>query len=166
MADEDEKAFNKAMESHYAAIGKVTAAWAGFEHVIQFAIWGLAGVDPSRGACVTTQIGNSDRMMDAVISLLRQNGIPEKSIKPLIKFADEVGVKQRKRNRIIHDPWAFRVPTGEPFREEMSAKKRLVNDLISTPTKELEDFEEQIRKLIARFEELLSVPVPLLEILK
>ena len=156
----------EAMEAHYAAIGKIAAAWAHFEHVIQWAIWGLAGMDSLKGPCVTTQIGNSARMIDAVIALLRENKAEEEYIKPLLKFAEEVGHLQRKRNRIIHDPWAFRLPFGEPFRDEMSANRRLVKELISHPTEELDDFHEKIKEITSQFEQLMTVPIPLPEILK
>jgi hypothetical protein len=107
----DKEEFNKKMEAHYAAVGEVASTWASFEHRIQWVIWNLANLDNLTGASITVQIGNSARMLDAVIALLRLKGAPERSIVPLLNFAEQVGKKQRRRNRIVHDPWSFRIPS-------------------------------------------------------
>ena len=43
MPHADTAAFTAKMETHYAAVGKVTSNWAEFEHRIQWAIWNIAG---------------------------------------------------------------------------------------------------------------------------
>jgi hypothetical protein len=136
--------FNAKMEVHYAAVGKVASNWAGFEHRIQWAIWSLAKIDNLTGACITTQIGNSARLVEAVIALLRLRGVTDQSLVPLNKFAEKVGDKQRQRNRIVHDPWAFKMPGGEAARNELSAKRRVVSDFIPHPTTDVEAFAGEI----------------------
>ena len=69
------------METHYAAVGKVASNWAAFEHRIQWAIWNIAELDNLTGACITAQIGNSGRMIDAVIALLRLKGVTDRTRK-------------------------------------------------------------------------------------
>ena len=93
---------------HYAAVGRVASKWAQLEHHIQELIWGLAGLDEMTGTCITSQIGHSGRLMDALLALLEQKGASKDELKPFGKFCQSVGDKQRMRNRIVHDPWYFR----------------------------------------------------------
>jgi len=43
-------------DPHYTAVGRVASAWAAFEFSVELAIWELADVGQSRGACMTAQI--------------------------------------------------------------------------------------------------------------
>lgn len=154
-----EEAFDKIANPHYAAVGKVAASWAGFEHHLQQSIWVAAGIDFSIGACLTTQIGNSGRLIDALIAVLRLRGATEDNIKPLLSFAGDVGNKQRKRNRIVHDPWFFRIDQDEPrktFRYELSASKTFVDELKHQPTDELQQFILSIKELSTTLDFLLT----------
>lgn len=155
MSVDDE--FNAKMEAHYAAVGKVASHWAGFEHRIQWAIWHLANLDNLTGACITVQIGNSARMIDAVIALLRLKGAPQKAITPLLKFAEKVAKKQRQRNRIVHDPWSFRIPSGEAYRNELSANKDVISTSVHHSTEEVEKFSNDIVALVNELDAVLSV---------
>jgi hypothetical protein len=71
---------------HYAAVGRVASKWAQLEHHIQELIWGLAGLDEMTGTCITSQIGQSGRLMDAVLALLEQKGASKDDLKPFGKF--------------------------------------------------------------------------------
>lgn len=157
-----DKDFDTKMQVHYAEVGKLASVWAGFEHRIQWAIWNLASLDNLTGACITTQIGNSGRMIDAVIALLRLKNAPESSIKPLLKFAEKVARKQRQRNRIVHDPWSFRLPHGEAYRYELSAHRDVIASAIPHSTRELKDFTEEVVSLVDEFDALLSA-IPMTE---
>jgi hypothetical protein len=153
---EDAEAFTAKMESHYAAVGKVASNWAEFEHRIQWAIWNIAQLDNLTGACITTQIGNSGRMIDAVIALLRLGGATEKSRVLLNKFAEKVGKKQRQRNRIVHDPWSFRIPSGDASRHELSARRDVVSTLLPHSTKEVQAFADEIVSLVTELDATLK----------
>src|SRR5208282_77336 len=103
------------------------------EHQIQVLIWRLAGLDHLTGTCITAQIGNSGRLLDAVLALLEQRGSSKDDLKPLRSLCAVVGAKQRKRNRIIHDPWYSRFNedgTTTGHRLETSAAKTAVHSLI------------------------------------
>jgi hypothetical protein len=156
MSVENDEAFTAKMENHYAAVGKVASNWAAFEHRIQWAIWNIAGLDNLTGTCITTQIGNSARMIDAIIALLRLKGAAEEAITPLNKFAEKVGKKQRQRNRIVHDPWLFRIPSGEPARDELSANRDVKSTLTPHSTKEVEAFAADIIALVTELETALG----------
>jgi hypothetical protein len=150
-----DKDFDTKMQAHYAAVGELASVWAGFEHIIQRAIWNLASLDNLTGACITAQIGNSGRMIDALIALLRLRNAPEISIKPLNAFAEKVAKKQRRRNRIVHDPWSFRLPGGEAYRIELSAHREVISTGIPHSTAEVEDFTKEVIALVREFDSLL-----------
>lgn len=80
-------------DAHYAAVGRVAATWASFEHEIQNQIWIIAGVSNSVGACMTAQIGNSGRLLDCLIALLGVKGVSDDQLRPLRSFAGEVDKK-------------------------------------------------------------------------
>jgi hypothetical protein len=156
MSEDDNNQFEKLMNYHYAATGRAAAVWAEFEHAIHLAIWRLGGIDSSKGACITTQIGNSNRLMDALIALVDLSGNNGETLKSLRSFQADVGNYQRMRNRIVHDPWAFRLPDASPFRYELSAQRTLVNDLIPQSTNEINQFVQKVGNLIGRLDEILS----------
>jgi hypothetical protein len=144
---------------HYAAVGRVAASWAEFEHQIQILIWNLAGLDDSIGACITSQVGNSSRLLDCMLAILRLRGKTDKDLKPLQAFCGQVAEKQRRRNRIIHDPWFFRFEedgSSSPHRLEMSAAKRLVYRLISEDPKSINTFIAEISQLTVTLRQLLD----------
>lgn len=148
--------FTAKMDAHYAAVGLVASTWAEFEHIIQWAIWNLACLDNLTGACITTQIGNSGRLLDATIALLRLRGASETDVKPILKFAEKVGKKQRQRNRFVHDPWSFKLPDAEPGRFEVSARREVITHTFRHSTKEVTDFAREIMALVTEFDNLLT----------
>jgi hypothetical protein len=87
----------KTMSLH-AAVGRVASKWAQLEHHIQEPIWGLAGLDAMIGTCITSQIGNSGLLMNALLALLEQKGASEEKLKPLRSLYEKIGEKQRMRN--------------------------------------------------------------------
>lgn len=100
-------------------------------------------------------------MIDAVIALLRLKGVPEQTITPLNKFAEKVGKKQRQRNRIVHDPWSFRFPSGEAARDELSATREVISAVVPHSTKEVEAFADDIIALVNELETVLNaVTIP------
>jgi hypothetical protein len=157
MSDFDADKFHKSMDKHYSAIGLLAAMWARFEVSLQLAIWRLAELDSRRGACITAQIGNSGRLLDAVIALLRLRGAKRDSLKLILSFAEKVGKNQRKRNRIIHDEWTFH-SSGDSYRAEISAKQELIFGITPHSTADVENFTKQVIELCAEFSELLSDP--------
>ena len=72
---------------HYAAVGRVASKWAQLEHHIQELIWGLSGLDEMTGTCITSQIGQSGRLMDALLALLEQKGASKDELSLSVNFA-------------------------------------------------------------------------------
>ena len=144
---------------HYAAVGRVASKWAQLEHQMQELIWGLAGLDDMTGTCITSQIGNSGRLMDALLALLEQKGASKDELKPLHKLNEAIGDKQRMRNRIVHDPWYFHFNedgTTTGFRLESSANKTVVRKLIKQEYEKLEGLIQDIESLYLRLTNLIA----------
>jgi hypothetical protein len=144
---------------HYAAVGRVASKWAQLEHQMQELIWGLAGLDETTGTCITSQIANSGRLMDALLALLEQKGASKDELKPLHKLNKAIGDKQRMRNRIVHDPWYFHFnqdgsTTG--YRLESSAQKTLVRKLIKQEHEKLETLIQDIGNLYLQLTNLVA----------
>jgi hypothetical protein len=143
---------------HYAAVGRVASKWAQLDHHIQELIWGLAGLDAMTGTCITSQIGNSGRLMDALLALLEQKGATKKELQPLRSLSDVIGIKQRMRNRIIHDPWYFHFnqdrTTG--YRFESSAVKTVVRKPIKQDYEKLEKLIQDIESLYLQLTNLVA----------
>jgi hypothetical protein len=138
---------------HYAAVGRVASKWAQLDHHIQELIWGLAGLDAMTGTCITSQIGNSGRLMDALLALLEQKGATKKELQPLRSLSDVIGIKQRMRNRIIHDPWYFHFNqdgTTTGYRFESSAVKTVVRKPIKQDYEKLEKLIQDIERSASR----------------
>jgi hypothetical protein len=135
---------------HYTAVGRVASKWAQLELHIQELIWGLAGLDAMRGTCITSQIGNSGRLMDALMALLDLKGATKKQRKPIHEFCKAVQDKQRMRNRIVHEPWYFHFNDDETttgYRLETTTVRTPVHKLIKQDEKKLETLIEEIDSL-------------------
>ena len=144
---------------HYAAVGRVASKWAQLDHHIQELIWGLAGLDAMTGTCITSQIGNSGRLMDALLALLEQKGATKKELQPLRSLSDVIGIKQRMRNRIIHDPWYFHFNqdgTTTGYRFESSAVKTVVRRPIKQDYEKLEKLIQDIESLYLQLTNLVA----------
>jgi hypothetical protein len=70
-----------------------------------------------------------------------------------------VAKKQRRRNRIIHDPWFFRFEedgSSSPHRLEMSAAKKLVYRFVSEDPESINKFIAEISQLSAKLRQLVN----------
>ena len=73
----------EAYETTLREIGRIATTWAKFEHWIDQAIWLLAGVDPRKGACITTQINSIHGKFRALIGLMAEANRPSDARKTL-----------------------------------------------------------------------------------
>lgn len=125
-------------ERYFSSVGRLATEWAAFEHTIQIEIWKFINIDYQIGACLTSQIGQSGRLMDCLIALFVLRGADDDHLKQIRSFSTKVGDYQRRRNRIIHDPWFFDFSDKKEtraLRMEISASKRPVFEPF-TETKE------------------------------
>lgn len=117
---------------HHRSLGRVAVAWASFEHEIASAIWELAGIDIQAGACLTAQILGAGRLLDSYVALAKLRNAPKSTISKLHEFQQKTYTLSERRNRLIHDSWAFDPPGGSRF--EISARGKLSFELKPDPT--------------------------------
>ena len=129
-------------EAHLLAIGKVAAGWSQLEQTLAFALWRLAGVDNKTGTCLTAQIPNSARMLDALLALANLRGASEASLQTLKRFADKTYGLQEQRNRVVHDAWTF--DPGLIHRWPLTARKVVSDGPVQVTTEEIEELVERI----------------------
>ncbi len=141
-------------DAYYIAIGKVASNWAAFEALVNSLLWQLAKVHDDRGACLTAQIANVARSLDALASLVRLEGGSETVLKEINRFAEKTGKLSRRRNRIIHDPWTMSPNLVEPHRLEISAQKRLIFQLQATPLDDILALVDAIDDHMDEFDKL------------
>jgi len=127
----------RAENKHYAAIGRVAAAWSYFEALVDTASIELAKLDAKIGVCFTAQIAGIGRKLDAYISLARlSRDLPQKLIGEFDKYAKSTASLAERRNRTVHDVWFFDHP-NPPQRLEATAKKLLRIEFIPATPEEL-----------------------------
>ena len=98
---------NEALQPFYTCVAKIATQWGIFEMLLDETLWKLVDVEPSYGACVTSQIGSTYLKLKAITALLPI--WPE--TEPLISKLNQIngGMEKivRKRNRATHDPLAY-----------------------------------------------------------
>jgi hypothetical protein len=158
-SDIEPKVMKYAAEIHYTSIGKVTSMWATLELIMQRMIWQLANIGIQEGACITAQIPNSARLMDAIISLVSFHKDTEKLVKHYSQLSEKIRILQMERNRVIHDPWSADKSTGAISRFEISAAKSLTLGSKQVSNSYLDALTERIRSVIVEFNELSDLTV-------
>lgn len=130
------------------AIGSVATGWAEFECCLDSVMWVLAGVpDITIGGCITAQIPNSARKLDAIIALSGVRSCDEAVLKDLRSLAGKAENLQRRRNRVVHDMWRPTDKTGTHYRLEITAAKTLVFQQIEIPLEEIQQCASAIMRL-------------------
>lgn len=107
---------------HYATIGRVASSWSAFELMLDEAICAFVGVDREIGACVTSQLPNVARRLDALLSLIKLKNAPEAPIRKLNKFIRSTNELQIKRNGVVHAVWSSGPTTKKNYRLHVTAK--------------------------------------------
>jgi hypothetical protein len=89
----------------YQMVGRVAAEWAHLEHVLDEAIWDLAGLTPASGSCITAELRGTYARYKAILTLGTVAGISQKTLdKAEVQMGKSNGLGE-KRNRLVHDPW-------------------------------------------------------------
>jgi hypothetical protein len=141
-------------EPHYQSIGRVAANWATFEALVNSALWRLAKVDDEPGACITSQIPNSARQLEALVALVRLRRGSHALIKKLTKFQQDTRGIQDQRNRIVHSPWHLDPKTGEIKRLEISARGALKFELVPMSREKIDKVVDLTKDHVDRFSNL------------
>jgi hypothetical protein len=139
----------KQTKAHYSAVGRVALYWTRFESEIARTVRMLAGIDNKYGECLTAQVANTARMLDALAALveLRAPGIAtQKSFK---KHLDNIQGLAERRNRVVHDIWTF--DPGKSTRWQTSVRRIHKSEPIEMTTAEVETLASQIDEMSLEF---------------
>jgi hypothetical protein len=135
---------------HYAAIGRVAAAWSRFEVSVDLWLTDFAGVPDEIGICFTGQLLGSRPRMEAFFAMARHFGADKSWNVPFENLAKDVQGLSEQRNRAVHDVWELS-DAATPLRVERTAKRKVRKLAIHVPTKELLGLEANIIQLDRRF---------------
>jgi hypothetical protein len=128
----------------YALIGRVTSEWSHLEHALDQIIWGLSGISPHLGACITGQIMGATPRFLAIIALATAKGVDEAKIKKVRELMHRTFDVQEDRNRIIHDPWYLELQTGAAGQFKSMPKKDLRYGMADVEEHQVEQLEQRI----------------------
>jgi hypothetical protein len=120
-----------------AAIGAVASEWAILERIIDGTIWQMGNFEPEAGACVTSQLPNIGRKLDALTALSWLRDIDPKIVGELNSFNQNIHGLGKRRNRIVHDTWTVGVDSKIHYRLEITAEKKLRFDFAPTEIQEI-----------------------------
>lgn len=138
-------------DDHYAAVGKVSDAWADLEHEIDRLIWHLAGAPQVLCACITAQMISVHPRLQALLSLVHIWRISDATEKELKAVDTEIGALTEKRNRTIHDKRMVLWHEDQVVRFSITARRKLTFGPIVEEIAELEKTREQIYDILRRF---------------
>lgn len=157
-------------DEHYAAIGKVASAWSELEQFIDRLCIVLVDTDHHDAVlCLTSAIMGGTRKLEALAALMHlrsSSAFDGKAFDALYKKAQGLS---ETRNRIVHDPWVnVGLPEGgyemmatensllsgirryylfAPHRVEVSARRKLTNEVKRVDAEELIRVAGHIRQL-------------------
>jgi hypothetical protein len=126
-------------------IGHAASQWAMLEYYINDTIWSLSDTAPTLGACSTAQIYTIDGRLKALLSLLKLRRASKSLIVKVNKFAENMRAPSEYRNRLVHDPWGKRVPTGQTVKIEITANKKL---RFENRVVDLKDLQKQVDVIV------------------
>jgi hypothetical protein len=145
-----------AQERLYATVGKISSNWAAFEAIQNSALWVLARVDDDAGACLTSQIPNISRALDAFATLVCLRGGDDTLMMRINKFIEKTHNLSARRNRAIHAPWHWNFETGKASRLVITAQKKLVFGPEEVETAEMSKLVDETHDHVEAFEKIIE----------
>jgi hypothetical protein len=137
---------------HYAAVGRIAAAWASFESTLDREIYLLlGGATAMQAACVTAQMMGAAPRIKAIRALCELQGASETLIAKLNEFLNKTYSVAEKRNRIVHDPYVFDRSDGQVSQFRVTAQKELEYGYKPITLPEMATILTQIRAHHERF---------------
>lgn len=91
----------------WSLIGRVAAAAASVDQLLDDTIWTIAGIDHEYGACITSQLGSNFNRFVVIESILKLRDAPDDVIRKLNKLSQRWKGLGEKRNRAVHDSVAY-----------------------------------------------------------
>ncbi|HEY0104490.1 MAG TPA: hypothetical protein VGB91_00290 [Rhizomicrobium sp.] len=151
-------------DSHpfYGWVGQVASEWSHLEHILDGIIWSLAGMNPVRGACITSQIMGVGPRCKVIVSLGRlfhgtERILDEKTSKAFKTLMSDSYPVADYRARIVHDPWYFETIQNEPGQFKSMPYSDPRYGFVAVTKEEVERTLKGIRNLKTRATELGSL---------
>ena len=117
--------FNK----HMTALGHLCGIWASLERSVDQAIWELMNVERKTGACLTAQMIGPAPRGRALVALIELRGGDQPLLDDFKAFARKFTSFGAKRNRYVHDPYAYDEAVSEVHRVHLTATKNYILSL-------------------------------------
>lgn len=137
------------VRKHSSAVGRVAVEWSRFESYLSETVRMLAEVDNEFGECITVQIPDVWRMLDALSapSDLRSPGVAsegdfKRRLERIQNLAD-------RRNQVIHNVWTF--DPGITTRWPVVIQKGRRQGPVRMQTSEVDGLALEIEKLSEEF---------------
>lgn len=143
---------DRLLTQEFIAIGRISAAWATFESLVNQHIAILSGLEFDHAICILAQFYTIQNKSKALISLLRVSGVDESYATTLNKFfTNEVETTLQKRNRIIHDPIFINLSSMKAGRAQLTANRRIDKKAKPPPSDDAEKVLGDIGNLLITF---------------
>ena|SRR5690349_3168142 len=133
-------------------VGRIAAQWSKLEYFVNDSIWALAETYAAYGQCMTSQIGDIGRRLDALIALMELRKFDEALIKKVRIFQQDSHGLAQSRNRVVHDPWMVR--GKEHVRVQASAKGKPILAPVPVTLPELAETGLKLSNFFIRFVDL------------
>jgi hypothetical protein len=91
------------LDDHVQAVGSVALLWSNLDLRMNNAIWQLANIAPSAGACLTSQFLASGQRLQCLMALLKLRHAPKVLIDEFNSLAGEIESAGRKRNKLLQE---------------------------------------------------------------
>ena len=135
----------------YALVGRISATWAQFEHMLDAMIWAMFPEVPQRQiACITSQIMGHRPRYAVLVALLTEQGFPQTLVSRTNKLNGEAESLANKRNRSVHDAWMVAAGSHETYQYKAMPKGDLKFGLHPHDTAQLEMFLAELDEYFAR----------------
>jgi hypothetical protein len=148
-------------------VGEIASLWSQIEFQLDFIIWELLQTEQQYSACVTAQLGFSQKLraLKALVAARDQAQQHEELIRALNKFTGDATSTYDLRNRAVHDAWMIGVESKRVSQQTAAIKGNRLNfGLRPASIKELEKAAAAIRVLLNRVRalewEILGALVP------
>lgn len=140
---------DKEVQRHYTAVGKVAVEWTRFEGNLREMLSMLAGADNEVGECITAQIPDIERMLDALSAMAEIRSPRSSSASSFKDLLAEIRQTSDLSRHVVHDLWTFDPGTTTRWPVEIEHGQR--RDPIPMPTVEVESLGSRIEELTNHF---------------
>ena len=94
------------LDAYHTQVGRVAAAWATLDLVVDGLIWKLIEIKPLLGAAITSEIPSVHTKCRCLVVILQLLDGGNAFVRKINRFNEELRPLIENRNRLIHDAWA------------------------------------------------------------